>query len=264
MERKPSYLQIAYRQNPVKDHPIQDIVYLDQNYKTFKYFLTGKFENDEAKDSDRAHKQKPAFDSNGSQDTFLKQLSTLNEKIKLYTSVFYNKSPKKFSYDSVLANKNLTFNKFKQIKNKSIDSAPQHKRLSSFDYKSEKGEAETSHGLLKSSSIDAGYYDELSVLKASKVDSRNIPEMRSKSLNAGNPSTIKVNNDVRTKLPRTIHVNFNKQAEQQTKPRSLIQAPKLPLRQRKLKTDHSESQLSENHLRSHDSLIKLDPVKVNQ
>lgn len=117
-------------------------MYLDQNYKTFKYFLTGKFENDESQDSDRMYKPKQTIDSNGSQETFLKQLSTLNEKIKLYTSVFYSRSPRKFSYNSVLADKNLTFNKFKQLKNKSIDATPQHKRYSSFDYDSGKVEAD--------------------------------------------------------------------------------------------------------------------------
>lgn len=36
----------------MKDHPIQDIVYLDGNYKTFKYFLTGKFGSDKSDGED--------------------------------------------------------------------------------------------------------------------------------------------------------------------------------------------------------------------
>ena len=47
MERKKSsFLELANLTNPMDDDPIQDIVYLDQNYKTFKYFLTGKFNPD--------------------------------------------------------------------------------------------------------------------------------------------------------------------------------------------------------------------------
>lgn len=30
-----------------KDYPLKDIVYLDGNYRTFKYFLTGQFDAQE-------------------------------------------------------------------------------------------------------------------------------------------------------------------------------------------------------------------------
>ena len=213
MERKPSFLEIAYKQSPIKDHPIQDIVYLDQNYKTFKYFLTGKFENDEAGNSDRVYKPKEPLSSNGSQDTFLKQLSTLNEKIKLYKSVFYNKSPKKFSYDSVLGSKNLSFNKFKQLKNKGIEASGQHRRHSSFEYDSEKVEPEvTQHGLTKSNSIDVGSYDELNAPWAVKPNSRNNPQLRSRSLNTGQ-TTIQTQSVLRTKPTSTIRAKPIKQLE---------------------------------------------------
>lgn len=33
---------------PNKDFPIKEIVYLDQNYRTFKYFLTGDFDLNES------------------------------------------------------------------------------------------------------------------------------------------------------------------------------------------------------------------------
>lgn len=44
--KKPSYWHLASQELKNKDHPIQDIVYLDQDYRTFKYFLTGNFDND--------------------------------------------------------------------------------------------------------------------------------------------------------------------------------------------------------------------------
>jgi len=67
-------------------------------------------------DSGILYKSKPQQNQNQTDNSFLKQLNTLNEKIKLYTSVFYNKSPRRLNYNSVLKNKNLTFTKFKQIR----------------------------------------------------------------------------------------------------------------------------------------------------
>ena len=151
--------------------------------------MTGKFDSDEAPNSDRVYKPKEPLSSNGSQDTFLKQLSTLNEKIKLYTSVFYNKKLRKFSYDTVLGSKNLSFNKFKQLKNKGVEPSGQHRRHTSFDYYSEKVEPQITHSLAKSSSIDAGNYDGLeNAERASKLNSRNAPEIRSKSFNTAKKS----------------------------------------------------------------------------
>jgi len=119
MERKQSsFLELANLNNPIDDYPIQDIVYLDQNYKTFKYFLTGKFNPDP--DSDQVNAKFNKADSDVEHNTrglppdfFLKQLNTLTEKIKLYKEIFYNKSPRRPSYNNILDNKNLTFDKFK-------------------------------------------------------------------------------------------------------------------------------------------------------
>ena len=62
----------------MNDFPINEIVYLDQNFKTFKYFLTGQFENKHDEDQD----YKPKFQNDqmqsGAPDNFLKQLNTLN------------------------------------------------------------------------------------------------------------------------------------------------------------------------------------------
>ena len=45
MKKQDSYWSLASASLPKKEIPIKDIVYLDQNYRTFKYFLTGEFED---------------------------------------------------------------------------------------------------------------------------------------------------------------------------------------------------------------------------
>ena len=96
-------MEIANKQSPVKGDSIQNIVYLDQNFKTFQYFLTGKFET-KKEDDDYAYHSKPRYSENGPDNSFLKQLSTLNEKIKLFTSVFYDKRPRRISYQRLKDN----------------------------------------------------------------------------------------------------------------------------------------------------------------
>lgn len=59
--------------------------------------MTGKFETKKEND-DYAYRSKPRYTENGPDNSFLKQLSTLNEKIKLFTSVFYDKRPRRISY----------------------------------------------------------------------------------------------------------------------------------------------------------------------
>ena len=78
-----NFLQLAVRSNPHKDTRLSDIVYLDQNYRTFKYFLTGSFQNEE---TTRKHSNEysdrsllPTVDVNDQEETaFLKKLTSLN------------------------------------------------------------------------------------------------------------------------------------------------------------------------------------------
>ena len=140
--------------------------------------------------------------------------------------MFYSRSPRKFSYNSVLADKNLTFNKFKQLKNKSIDATPQHRRHSSFEYDSEKVEPDNLN--VKSKNTDLNNYEELGMPRASKTNSRNIPEIRSRSLNVGKQAATKSVSTLRIKPAISIQPKPNKQIEQQRK--SIIVATKIPLK----------------------------------
>lgn len=78
-----SFLQLAVRSNPHKDTKLSDIVYLDQNYRTFKYFLTGSFQNEEPiRQHSNEYSERsfpPTVDDNDQEDTvFLKKLTSLN------------------------------------------------------------------------------------------------------------------------------------------------------------------------------------------
>jgi hypothetical protein len=89
---------------PLKDYPIKDIVYLDSDYRTFKYFLTGQYDHrNSLDDQDKVinsaesevdvELQEDISERVGGNDNFLRKLSNLNEKISLFKDVFYKKKP---------------------------------------------------------------------------------------------------------------------------------------------------------------------------
>jgi len=89
----------------LKDYPIKDIVYLDSDYRTFKYFLTGQYEEkgspkdqenkiNSAESEVYGEQQEAISERYGCNDNFLRKLSNLNEKINLFKDVFYKNKPK--------------------------------------------------------------------------------------------------------------------------------------------------------------------------
>ena len=81
--KKRNYLQEAVTSCPNKPYPIKDIVYLDSNFRTFKYFLTGEFD-------ENGPNEEPLTDQ-----PFLRKLTNLNEKVKLFNEQFVETKRKK-------------------------------------------------------------------------------------------------------------------------------------------------------------------------
>jgi len=113
--------------------PLNKIVYLDEDLYTYKYFMTGKFDDEGRKQSILAqqenareadHEKSPRNDGDdvdndlelSGKTPFFNKLQSLTDKISVFKSQFYEKKPRPLvSYDKVLKEKKLNFGTFKNI-----------------------------------------------------------------------------------------------------------------------------------------------------
>ena len=112
---------------------IDDIVYLDEDLHTYKYFMTGDFDaearardisaaqaraqgneaksSDEEKSNEGGGSPEPSGDQGSS---FYNKLVALNDKIHVFQNQFYGKKPRQqISYDHLLKDKKMNFSTFK-------------------------------------------------------------------------------------------------------------------------------------------------------
>lgn len=112
---------------------IDDIVYLDEDLHTYKYFMTGDFDAEarardiaaiqaraqgvEAKSSDEGASNEDGVSPEPKEDngsSFYNKLVALNDKIHVFQNQFYGKKPRQqISYDHLLKDKKLNFSTFK-------------------------------------------------------------------------------------------------------------------------------------------------------
>ena len=113
------------RPDPVS---IEEIVYLDEDLHTYKYFMTGQFDEEARKKEIQAHQEefqrleRERADDNASEDgdegssPFFLKLQALNDKIHIFKNQFYQKQPRSnLSYDRILKEKQMNFRTFKNI-----------------------------------------------------------------------------------------------------------------------------------------------------
>ena len=107
---------------------IEEIVYLDEDLQTYKYFMTGDFDAEarerelqaqqtkngdtEEDGSDKEQVEEPPDPSGG----FYNKLVTLNEKIGVFQNQFYGRKPKRqITYEHLFKDKVKDFETFKLL-----------------------------------------------------------------------------------------------------------------------------------------------------
>lgn len=111
---------------------IHDIVYLDEDLYTYKYFMTGEFDEaarkqailaqqaeaqraqNEEVESEQSRSPERDHSANSNTTPFFNKLVALNDKIHVFKNQFYNRQPKQqMNYDHILRDKRLSFSTFK-------------------------------------------------------------------------------------------------------------------------------------------------------